>query len=97
MPSDRPTRRAISAPRSQRACISDRVTSPSSLIASSRSSLTCGDSFGATERTDQRKAGSLRAQSVRLAVRLSSWSSAPNSAAIRAAFAVQPASLSSSA
>ena len=30
--------RAISAPRSQRACISDRVTSPSSLIASRRSS-----------------------------------------------------------
>ena len=89
--------RAISAPRSQRASISERVTSPSSLIASSRSSLTFGDSFGATARADQTNAGSFRDQSTRFPLRLSSWSSAPNSAAIRAAFAVHPASLSSSA
>ena len=59
VPSDRPIMRAISAPRSHRACISERVTSPSSLIASRRSSLTFGDSFGATARTDHRNAGSL--------------------------------------
>ena len=89
--------RATSAPRSQRAFISERVTSPSSLIASSRSRRTLGDSLGATARTDHTKADSGRAQSMRLALCLTSWSSAPNSAAIRAAFAVQPASLSSSA
>ena len=97
VPSVSPIMRAISAPRSQRACISERVTSPSSLIASSRSSFTRGVSFGATARTDHRKAGSVRAQSVRLPVRLSSWSSAPNRADMRDALAVQPASLSSSA
>ena len=43
------------------------------------------------------KAGRARDQFARLAVRLASWSSASNSAAILAEFAVQPASFISSA
>ena len=88
---------AISAPRSQRACISARVTSPSSLIASRRSSRARIVPPGATVRTDHTSAGSLPDQSTRLEVHLARWSSAPNSAAMRAALAEQPASLSSSA
>ena len=95
--SERPTSFAISAPRSQRASISERVTSPSSLIASSRSSRARSERPGATVRADHTNADSGLAQSVRLAVRFATWSSAPNSAAIRAEFAVQPASLRSSA
>ena len=88
---------AISAPRSHRACISERVTSPSSLMASRRSSRARGERPGATVFTDHTNAGNGLAQSMRLALCLAWWSSAPNSAAMCAAFAVQPASLSSSA
>jgi hypothetical protein len=92
-----PSRYAISAPRSQRACMSARVTCPSDLIASSRSTRVRTDLRGATVRSDQAKAGSLRDQSTRLDERLAKWSSAPNSAAMRAELAEHPASLSSSA
>ena len=53
--------------------------------------------LGATVRSDHRNAGTARDQFERLAVRLASWSSASNSAAILAAFAVHPASFISSA
>ena len=92
-----PSSSAISAPRSQRASISERVTWPSSLIAFSRAARARSEPSGATVRSDHTKAGSARDQFERLAVRLASWSSAPNSAAIFAEFAVQPASFISSA
>ena len=83
--------RAISAPLSQRACISERVTSPSARIARRRSVLQ------PTVRPDHTSADSGCDQFTRLDVRLASPSSAPNSAAMRDALAEQPASLSSSA
>ena len=89
--------RAICAPRSQRACISERVTSPSSRTASSRRTLALGPCPRAATREAHTKAGHGRAQSTRLEVRLAAWSSVPNSAAIRDELAEQPASLSSSA
>ncbi len=96
--SESPSRRAICAPRSQRACISERVTSPSSRIASSRCSLAEGERRPrAAVRAAHTNAGHGRAQSTRLEVRLAAWSSVPNSEAIRDEFAEQPASLSSSA
>ena len=97
VPGVNPAMRTISAPRSQRARISapvdlaldpDRVE-PLDPRADARP--------GATVRTDQRKAGKLPDQSMRFEVRLATWSSAPNSAAILAEFAEQPASLSRSA
>jgi hypothetical protein len=63
--SDRPTRRAISAPRSQRASISDFVTSPSSRIASRRSTRVRTDRPGVTVRADHRNAANGLDQSIR--------------------------------
>ena len=92
-----PSSSAISAPRSQRASISERVTCPSSLIARSRAARARNEPSGATIRSDHTNAGKARDQFERFAVRLASWSSAPNSAAILAEFAEQPASFISSA
>ena len=89
--------RAISAPRSQRAAISLRVTSPSSRMPWSRATRRRIDPPGATVRIDQRMACHGLAQSTSFDVRLATWSSAPNSAAMRSALAEHPASLSSSA
>jgi hypothetical protein len=95
VPSDRKSMRAISAPRSQRACISDRVTSPSARIAPRREARSRSEP--SIVRRDHTRAEMGRDQSTSFDVRFASPSSAPNSAAIRAAFAEQPASLSSSA
>ena len=77
--------------------MSARVTSPSALMASSRSSRARTEPPGETVRSAQTNAGNASDQLTRLDVRLARWSSAPKRAAIRAEFAEQPASLSSSA
>ncbi len=97
MPGPSPSSRAISAPRSQRARISERVISVSWRMESSCDARVRTEPPGATVRSVQRKAVNERAQSMRLELRLASWSSTANSAAIRAELAEQPASLSSSA
>ena len=73
------------------------MTCPSSLIARSRAARARNEPSGATIRSDHTSAGKARDQFERLAVRFATWSSAPNSAAILAEFAEQPASFISSA
>ncbi len=70
VPSENPSMRAISAPRSHRACISDLVTSPSVRIACSRCMRAPSEPPGATVRTDQTKAENGRDQSTSFEVRL---------------------------
>ena len=89
--------RAISAPRSQRASMNLRVTSPSSLMARRVRARARQPAPGATVRSDQMNEARGLDQSISLEVRLASRSSASNSVAMRLAFAEQPASLSSSA
>ena len=74
-----------------------RVTSPSSLIPRRRATRSRSVPSGATLRSDHTNAWNGLDQSISFDVRLATWSSAPNSAAIRSALAEQPASLSSSA
>ena len=95
--SDRNSIRAISAPRSHRASMNLRVTSPSSRIPRSTSKRRRSPAPGATVRSDHRNAARLSVQSTSFEVALAARSSAANSAAMRLALAEQPASLSSRA
>ena len=97
VPGPSPISRAISAPRSQRARISERVISVSWRIESSCEARVRTEAPGATVRSVHMNAVNERAQSIRLELRLATRSSTANSAAIRAELAEQPASLSSSA
>ena len=96
VPRPSPSSRAISAPRSQRARISERVISPSS-----RSASAAPRASAATRRARPSAATTGTPVGARpvdpLGAALGARSSTANSAAIRAEFAEQPASLSSSA
>ena len=89
--------RAISAPRSQRASMNLRVTSPSSRTPFSTSIRRRRPAPGATVRSDHTNAARGFAQSMSFDFAFAARSSAANSADMRLALAEQPASLSRSA